>query len=72
MASTRQKVKRLEATTQKVEAFVAAGGELRSPAATPVWMDLMAAFEDIANEFGYEIAKPMKKAPFKPEPPSRS
>jgi hypothetical protein len=71
MASTRQKVKRLEATTQKVEAFVAAGGDLESPAATPVWMDLMAAFEDIANEFGYEIAKPVKKVSVKPNPPSQ-
>jgi hypothetical protein len=31
MASIRQKLKRLEATTQKVEAFATSGGDLRSP-----------------------------------------
>jgi hypothetical protein len=47
MVSMKQKLKRLEATIQKVEAFAAAGGDLRSQAATPVWMDLMGAFENI-------------------------
>jgi hypothetical protein len=61
MASIRQKLKRLEATIQKVDEFVAAGGDLKSPAAAPVWMNLMGAFERVAEAFGYEIAKPAKK-----------
>jgi len=61
MASVRQKLKRLEATIRKVDDFVAAGGDLKSPAATPVWMDLMGAFERVAEQFGYEIPKPVKK-----------
>ena len=62
MSSIRQKLKRLEAATQKVEAFSAAGGDLKSEAAIPVWMDFMGAFESMAKEFGYELAKPAKKA----------
>jgi hypothetical protein len=72
MVSIRQKLKRLVATTQKVEAFAAAGGDLKSPAAAHVWMELMSAFESIAREFGYEIAKPAKKQiATNPEPGSQ-
>jgi hypothetical protein len=38
MTSTRQKLKHLHASAEKVEAFAAAGGDLKSQAATPVWM----------------------------------
>ena len=62
MASVRQKLKRLEASVQKADDFVAAGGDLKSPAAAPVWMNLMGAFERVAEAFGYEILKPVKKA----------
>ncbi len=66
MPSVRQKLKRLDATLQKVEAFAAAGGDLKSEAAAPVWMDLMGAFASIATEFGFDV-KPVKKLT-KPDP----
>jgi hypothetical protein len=44
-----------------VEEFAAAGGDLKS-AATPVWMNLMGAFEKLAEGFGHEIAKSVKKS----------
>jgi hypothetical protein len=62
MASIREKLKRLVVTSQKVDEFVAAGGDLQSPAATSVWMSMMGAFERVAEAFGYEIPKPVKTA----------
>lgn len=61
MASIREKLKRLENTVQKADDFVAAGGDTKSPAAASVWMNLMGAFERVAEQFGYEIPKPVKK-----------
>lgn len=61
MAAVRQKLKRLGAAIQKVDEFAAAGGDLKSQAAAPVWMDLLGGFASIAREFGYELGKPVKK-----------
>lgn len=60
MATIQEKTARLEAARKKVEAFIAAGGDLKSPAAVPVGMELLKAFADLAKEFGYEILKPIK------------
>lgn len=68
MASIRQNLKRLQATIQKADDFAAQGGDLKSPAAAPVWMNLMGAFERVAAQFGYEIPRPVRKgAETKPE-----
>ena len=67
MATIRQKVRRAEAATQRVEAFVAAGGVLKSAAAVPVAMEFMSAFAEVAKEFGYEIPKVAKKTDNPPE-----
>jgi hypothetical protein len=62
VATIRQRLKHAEAALQRVEAFVAAGGDLKSQAATPVWLEFLSAFADVAKQFGYDIAKPVKKA----------
>ena len=49
------KRERLEAVLRKVEAFVAAGGNLKSPAAFLDGWELVDAFAEIAEEFEYEI-----------------
>lgn len=61
MPSIRQNLRHLQATIQKVDEFAAEGGDPKSPAATSVWMNLMGAFERVAEQFGYEIPKPVKK-----------
>jgi hypothetical protein len=62
MATIRQTLKRASAALQRVETFVAAGGDLKLEAATTVGLDFMGAFADVAKLFGYEIAKPVKNA----------
>ncbi len=49
------KRERLEAVLRKVEAFVAAGGDLKSPAAFLDGWELVDAFAELAEEFEYEI-----------------
>jgi hypothetical protein len=61
MASTREKLRLLIGTVHKAEEFVAAGGDLRSSAGTHIWMNLMGAFERVAEAFGYDVPKPVKK-----------
>ena len=72
MATIKEKSARLEAAREKVEAFVAAGGDLKSKEAVPVGLELVEACADLAKDFGYEILKPMKKpADFiRPDPAS--
>jgi len=61
MATIQEKTARLEAARQKVEAFVAAGGDLKSREAAPVGLELVNACADLAKDFGHEILKPLKK-----------
>jgi hypothetical protein len=61
MATIEEKTARLEAAGKKVEAFVAAGGDLKSPEAALVGLEIVNACADIAKDFGYEILKPIKK-----------
>ncbi|MGC0777465.1 MAG: hypothetical protein WCD68_09685 [Candidatus Acidiferrum sp.] len=72
MAKILEKTARLETARKSVEAFVAAGGDLKSKEAVPVGLELVNALADLAKEFGYEILKPMKKpADFiRPDPAS--
>jgi hypothetical protein len=60
MATIQEKTARLEAARKKVEQFAAAGGDLQSPAAVPVGLELVHAYADVAREFGHEILKPIK------------
>jgi len=54
-AIIQQKTARLEAVRQKIEALVAAGGDLKSPAAFLDGWELVDAFAELAEEFNYEI-----------------
>jgi hypothetical protein len=54
-SAIRQKTARLAAVLQKVEAFAAAGGDLKSPAAFLDGWELVDAFAELAEEFEYEI-----------------
>jgi hypothetical protein len=60
MATIQEKTARLEAARKKVEAFVAAGGDLKSADAVPVALELVDACADLAKDFGYEILKPIR------------
>jgi len=61
MATIQEKTARLAAAQQKVDAFIAAGGDLKSPAAAPIGLEFVHAFADVAKEFGYEILKPINE-----------
>ena len=50
-----QKTARLAAVLLKVEAFVAAGGDLKSPTAFLDGWELVDAFSELAEEFDYEV-----------------
>jgi hypothetical protein len=59
-ATIQQKTARLEAVLLKVEAFVAAGGDLKSPAAFLDGWELVDAFAELAEEFDYEVLISMR------------
>jgi hypothetical protein len=54
-AIIQQKMARLAVALQKVEAFAAAGGDLKSPVAFLDGWELVDAFAELAGEFGYEV-----------------
>ncbi len=66
-AIIQQKRARLEAVLQKIEAFVTAGGDLKSPSAIPDGMEFVNALAELAEEFGYEILKAISERTVKPE-----
>jgi hypothetical protein len=57
MATIQEKTARLEAARKKVEAFVAAGVDLKSADAVPLGIEFMDACADLAEDFGYEIVE---------------
>ena len=61
MATMRQTLKRAANALQRVEAFVAAGGDLKFEAGTTVALDFMSSFAEVGKQFGYEVAKPVKR-----------
>jgi len=61
MATMRQTLKRAADALQRVEALVAEGGDLKSEAATTVGLDFMSSFAEVGKQFGYEVAKPVKR-----------
>jgi hypothetical protein len=53
----KQKTARLEAAGRRAEAFVAAGGDLKSPEEAPLGMELLEAANEVGNELGYEMLR---------------
>ena len=62
MATPRQTLKRAAIALQRLESFVAAGGDLKSEAAATVGLEFMSSFADVLKLFGYEVSKPVKKS----------
>jgi len=60
MTAINHKLKCARIAIQRIEEFVAAGGDLRTQAAMPVGLEFLGAFAAVAKEFGYAIPKPEK------------
>lgn len=58
MATIQEKTARLKAAREKVEAFVAAGGDLKSREAASLGMELVLAAHEVGVDLGYNILKP--------------
>ena len=73
MAAINEKTERLRVAREKVEAFIAAGGDLKSPEAVPLGMELVLAANEVGIELGYNILKPVKKPVdfIRPDPASQ-
>jgi hypothetical protein len=63
MTAISHKLKCAKISIQRIEEFLAAGGDLKSQAALPVGLEFLGAFAAVAKEFGYAIPKPAKAAP---------
>jgi hypothetical protein len=61
MPTIQEKTARLQAAREKVESFIAAGGDLKSAAAVPLGMELVLAANEVGIELGYNILQPVKK-----------
>jgi hypothetical protein len=59
MTTSRQevqaKIERVHAARIEVEAFVAAGGDLKSKDAVPIGRELARSYESLLREFGQEV-----------------
>lgn len=73
MATIDEKTERLRVAREKVEAFIAAGGDIKSPEAAPLGMELVLAANEVGIELGYSILKPVKKPVdfIRPDPASQ-
>jgi hypothetical protein len=73
MATLEEKTERLRVAQEKVEAFIAAGGDIKSPEAAPLGMELVLAANEVGTELGYNILKPVKKPVdfIRPDPASQ-
>jgi hypothetical protein len=60
MATVQEKLTHLETVKQRVESFVAQGGDLKSRDATPLGLEFVYACNDVAVEMGYELVKTVK------------
>ena len=62
MPSTQEKATRLQQATTKAQAFLVAGGDLKSAAADPIGLELIHAYDELAKEFGDRILKPVEES----------
>jgi len=68
-----EKTERLRAAREQVEAFIAAGGDIKSAEAVPIGMELVLAANEVGIELGYNILKAVKKPVdfIRPDPASQ-
>jgi hypothetical protein len=59
MPTLKEKTARLKAANEKVQDFVSKGGDLKSPEAVPLGMELVLAANEVGKDLGYEILKPI-------------
>jgi hypothetical protein len=73
MAKGIEKMTRVESSTEKLNDFLLAGGDLKSPNGAALSVEAVEAFAELARGAGYEILKPLKKkADFiRPDPAAR-
>jgi hypothetical protein len=73
MATLQEKTERLRVAREKAEAFIAAGGDIKSSEAVPLGMELVLAANEVGIELGYNILKPVKKPVefIRPDPASQ-
>lgn len=62
MATIAEKLARFENAKETVEVLVAQGVDLKSQAATPAGLEMIYALDQLAQEFGYKILKPIPPA----------
>jgi hypothetical protein len=60
MATIKEKSVRLALATKRVYDFVEKGGDIKSPEAVPVAVEMVERYADLAKEFGDEILKSIK------------
>jgi hypothetical protein len=61
MATIKEKAGRLALATKKVYDFVEKGGDIKSPEAVPVALEMVERYADLAKDFGGQILKSIKK-----------
>jgi hypothetical protein len=54
------KIERVHAARIKVEAFVAAGGDLKSSVAVPIGLEFARSYNDLLKEFDQQVLDEMK------------
>jgi hypothetical protein len=63
MPTMKEKTARLKAATEKVQEFVNKGGDIKSPEAAPLGVELMLAANEVGKDLGYELLKKKDDAP---------
>jgi hypothetical protein len=60
-AEAEERLTKLEAVCKKVERYISQGGDLTSPKAAPLGVELILAAHEVAKILGYELLMPIKK-----------
>ena len=60
MATVQEKSDRLAAVHRKLDQFIGAGGDLKTPTAVPLRQEFENAFKELFEEFGPAPEKPVR------------
>jgi hypothetical protein len=61
LATIKEKSAQLVRATKRVYDFVEKGGDIKSPEAVPVALEMVERYADLAKDFGDQILKSVKK-----------